>query len=730
MRRWFRVAGLATAVLFVSIAIAASVSARGPQDGVRLHVIDADSGVPVAHARLASLSTTPLAPAMTDLHGDVTVDVPVAGSTVRVAKAGYAPQSIQLQPTPDVVQVALPRGAAIGGRVLDSLGTPVAGRAVRVTSDQREPQRRPVMTNDLGEYRVGALAEATYRVSLVPASNAEPGIEHTVVVRRGDEVSGIDFTTAGVTCPTSAPLPAAARGFIGASIQGRVVGPGGAPLPCVDVVAYRGLETVAGARTTSDGFYVLRGLRAGAYSLEFKRPGYVSLQWGQQQPGQPGRQVSVRGGEQRRNVDIRLVRGGVITGTLLDEFLEPAENVTVRAFELRAGDERTVAVAGVSAVTDDRGRYRLPGLLPGPYFVGTAASTERPDAATGKGYAPAYYPGVTEIASARPLDVREEQERPFIDFPREPTRVATITGFALNSRNEPVTEPVILVASQRSGAVIAGTQSGAVHGLEGAFEISNVPPGDYVVQATSKRGEGESPEFGMQYVSVYQDDPPPVRIKTAPGLDVRGKLTEDGLPPIAPGSFALTAIPTDWDRTSVLAGIQTVTPADDGTFLLEGVTGSRRFVLTTAPSNWYLKAIRLRGQDVTDAVTGFPMFAFGFVRDLEVVVSNKGASIDGEVMDGSTPAAEFSVILFSSNPDRWFRSSRFLKTVHGDSRGRFRMEGIADDDYFVAAVDPLDGSAGGAWQDHDFLQSLTVSARRVRLREGDSRSLTLTMTHP
>jgi hypothetical protein len=197
------------------------------------------------------------------------------------------------------------------------------------------------------------------------------------------------------------------------------------------------------------------------------------------------------------------------------------------------------------------------------------------------------------------VELQEEQERPFIDFAREPVRVATVTGFAVNSRNDPVSDRVILVASQRSGAVIAETQGAGVKGPDGAFTIPNVAPGDYVVQATSKRGQDEPPEFGMQYVTVYQDDPMPVRIKTAQGLNVQGRLIEEGSPLVDPRSFTLTAMPVDWDQTSVLAGVQSMSPADDGTLSLTGVTGPRRFVLTAAPSTWYLKAVRLRGRDVT-----------------------------------------------------------------------------------------------------------------------------------
>ena len=118
-----------------------------------------------------------------------------------------------------------------------------------------------------------------------------------------------------------------------------------------------------------------------------------------------------------------------------------------------------------------------------------------------------------------------------------------------------------------------------------------------------------------------------------------------------------------------------------------------------------------------------------FGKGDEVVVSNKGATIEGDVQDGSAAATDFSVVLFSSNPEHWFRNSRFVKSARGTRAGRFRIEGIADGDYFIAAMDPLDGSAGGAWQDRTFLQSLITGARRVRLREGDDRNLTLSVMH-
>ena len=739
---------ISLAIVLVLASVCAS-SAQQPE--VPLHVVDFDSGVPILRARLSSASAAPLPSMFSDVHGDVAVPVPQGRRTVRVSKPGYVPQTTELTPARASIEVRLMRGGSVSGRIVDLLGAPVAGRAVVVTDDDGRGQRRTTKTDDLGEYRIGTLAEGNYSVSLgpsgatddqirdserreqlaakIPASSpSSDAFPHTVVLRRGQEVSGIDFVVPPrVTCQPQSLAPVPNYGPGSGAISGRVTTADRRPIPCVDVVAYRGAERIASTVTDSNGGYTLRNLRPGAYPIEFKRSGYVTLQWGQQQAGQPGRPVALRDRERLTDVDIRLPRGGAISGTLLDEYGEPVENVLVRAMQLRGDDDRAIAVSAGVVQTDDRGRYRLFGLMPGRYIVGTGATDEPPDPRTGKGFAPVYYPGTVEIASAKTVEVEEERERQWTDFARIPTRVATVTGTAVNSRNEPVSDRVILVASQRSGAVIAETQGAEVKGADGAFSIPNVPPGDYVLQATSKRGAGESPEFGMQYVTVYEDDPLPLRVKTNAGTDVQGKLIEDGVPLVDPRSFAVMAIPIDWDQTSLLAGSQTMTPASDGSLQLGGVTGPRRFVLTSAPSNWYLKSVRVRGREITDEVMGFPMS--GFIRDLEVSVSNKGATIDGDALDGNAPTTDYSVVLFSSNPDHWFPNSRFVKIMRPNDRGKFRIEGVADGDYYLAATDPLNGTAGDIWQDRGFLQSLTLDARRVRLREGDSRTISLTVAH-
>lgn len=52
----------------------------------------------------------------------------------------------------------------------------------------------------------------------------------------------------------------------------------------------------------------------------------------------------------------------------------------------------------------------------------------------------------------------------------------------------------------------------------------------------------------------------------------------------------------------------------------------------------------------------------------------------------SVRATDFSVVLFSGSPAHWLHNSLSIKTTRGNRAGRFRIEGIPDGDYFVAAA--------------------------------------------
>jgi hypothetical protein len=69
---------------------------------------------------------------------------------------------------------------------------------------------------------------------------------------------------------------------------------------------------------------------------------------------------------------------------------------------------------------------------------------------------------------------------------------------------------------------------------------------------------------------------------------------------------------------------------------------------------------------------------------------------------------------------------RRIKAVRSSVDGAFRIAGLPEGDYLVAAVSHLDGTAdGGEWQNPDFLNQLDPRAERVALLEGQVRTLRL-----
>ena len=69
------------------------------------------------------------------------------------------------------------------------------------------------------------------------------------------------------------------------------------------------------------------------------------------------------------------------------------------------------------------------------------------------------------------------------------TSTVRVTGTALNAAGQPLVGRVSLGVSQRSGSV-ASEPRVALIGAEGAFELADIAPGDYVLQAQGDPGPG------------------------------------------------------------------------------------------------------------------------------------------------------------------------------------------------------------------------------------------------
>jgi hypothetical protein len=116
-------------------------------------------------------------------------------------------------------------------------------------------------------------------------------------------------------------------------------------------------------------------------------------------------------------VEIRLARGGVITGRVVDERGTPAPFVPVSADALTRTGGRTAPRRAATVETDDRGEYRLYGLTAGDYAVSAGAvRILTPGGLNGQPGSFTYYPGVPFVLQAQPIHVAVADEVAGIDL--------------------------------------------------------------------------------------------------------------------------------------------------------------------------------------------------------------------------------------------------------------------------------------------------------------------------
>jgi len=166
---------LVSAVLAGTVVIAGHAQSESVVISGRVTALDTSN--PLPHARVIIYNDAmPLPALFTDAQGRFT-SAPLLRGRYRLTatKSGYSPTTVaRLDPgSTDGVDVRMPRSGSISGRVTDINGEPALGIAVTVSTPRTGAPPSLVKfagTDDLGEYRIGALAAGTYVVAINPLS--------------------------------------------------------------------------------------------------------------------------------------------------------------------------------------------------------------------------------------------------------------------------------------------------------------------------------------------------------------------------------------------------------------------------------------------------------------------------------------------------------------------------------------------------------------------------------
>jgi hypothetical protein len=309
----------------------------------------------------------------------------------------------------------------------------------------------------------------------------------------------------------------------GGEISGVVVNAeGGQPLRQV-IVTMTGGGTTRSVLTDDAGRFTLARVPEGTFTVTARKAAYLDAPFGARRPGRLGVPIALAKG-QRVQLTIPMFRGAAITGGLRDAAGQPIGGVDVRIIDVRTFGVLERASPPQLARSDDRGVFRIYGVLPGDYFVvalptatgelvaPTASSIDAalaalaarssgaaarppapppPPAPPSAGYAPVYFPGTTDHRDAVRVTVAAGEERAGIDFDLRSIPMGSIEGVVSGPVPNLAAVQVTLIST---GPRVTTTMSsvslaGRPIDAQGLFRYANLPPGSYRLVARARVGD-------------------------------------------------------------------------------------------------------------------------------------------------------------------------------------------------------------------------------------------------
>jgi hypothetical protein len=458
-----------------------------------------------------------------------------------------------------------------------------------------------------------------------------------------------------------------------ATITGRVVDGATGSAVVRAIVRLSGGGAPGGQRpsvaTDDTGVFTFVSLPAGSYSIAVEKATYLPTRY--PEGGKTFRtqitQLTLANGQTMDGITIRMYRGGVITGRVVDIRGEPVEYSDVRAMRISSTGARPSVMS--QSNVNDIGEFRVARLAPGTYVVMATPRRINTDDPFDVQNIPTYYPGVPSIEQAQPIVINRNTTVAGVEIMLLEGATVVVSGTVIGPDGQPLRNSGYLNARRVvKDQAFADMGGGAQVRPGGAFEM-RLSSGDYDLEGGFMQapfsGPGPMPMENQLWastrISVGNQPMGGLVVIAGRGATVTGKIVFDGTSAPPPNMAQWQVNFSGQNGPGCRSGRSET--AADGSFKVEGVSGTCIARISTGAGGWTAKGVMYDRKNLMDEP--FTFESGQQIRDVQAIFSDKRTEVTFSVTDDSgQPTREYVVLMFPADESRWTRElvGRYVRT--------------------------------------------------------------------
>jgi hypothetical protein len=556
-----------------------------------------------------------------------------------------------------------------------------------------------------------------------------------------------------------ADYPVFSVGRVDGALSGTVVDADtGKPIAGVDVtIRTAGAKGSWSTRTNGAGRFVFSAIPGGRHSIVARHPSFVPGYYGGRFPGDQAVQaIEVPSSGESAAVTIRLWRFATVEGRVT--FPDGEEVVSAPIVALRQGyvGGRTRFDPAHRGRTDDRGMFRLSGLIPGTYVVGVLDDVPSPATRFEPPQFPlTYFPSASRLSNAHWISLSGGEIRSGVEIALANRPAHRLMGRVLELPTDVRSVKLDLIPVGDGESSDLPMLTVEARGPNFAFEFASVPQGRYAVrfiafyEHISVGGEQGPPsqESGKMRFSNWlpgsalpaiggmrrtlwsvtdvevNGDRSDLQLAAGRGFTISGKIELDGVGAFTSDELSRSAVLVMTGNGQDLGSFPITRLEPDGSFETVELPPGRYIlhaILPRTKSDWTLRAVVANGVNVIG--TALDLRDRG-VENVRLILTNKLTSVGGTVaLDKGLDRNDVSVFLFPTDRRAWIdfgASPQQILELRPDSAGHFRAWVPPGEYYLVASLWTPD------WLHPQGLERLSSLAERVTVLNGDQISRAL-----